>query len=113
MKYIVFESKLEDGMKILIPVIFPTILVHSTVAQGMPEILDNHGFSNAKPVGAGDCVITAKCSGRSESMQLSSRPEDTDLISYHDYTAGLEDDDSEVMSEEEKTEYRLDQYEGR
>lgn len=94
MKYIVFESKVED-MKILIPVIFPTTLVHSLVAQGVPKILDDHGFSNAKPVSAGDCTVIAKCSGRSETMHLSSRPEDTDLVSLHDYTGGLEDDDTE------------------
>ena len=75
-KYIIFDDN--DGHGNETPIIFPNKVTHSDMAKAMAEI----GY--ARPVSAGFVRVTAKgnfiCSGKSESMGLSSRPDDGGVL---------------------------------
>lgn len=83
MKYIMFVRDMGHGMKVAYPIIFPNMLVHADVAKFVHRgdlrdaILDSAGFIEQG---------IAKCYGRSESLNLDSKPKrDTDIIRMCDY----------------------------
>lgn len=93
MKYIVIQTKTDNGMIIRdIPIIFPDELTHSVISEVISNsiIIENETIIQAIPVSAGFYnAINAKCYGRSISLKLSSREEDTGLIRMNDYFHGL------------------------
>lgn len=84
MKYIIFVTDI-DGLVINIPVTFSKIIIHKTFAEHMKYyFLREHGFT-AKVKSAGFINSDGTCHGESESLGVSSDPEDTDLIRLNDY----------------------------
>lgn len=93
MKYIMIEVRpdLKDCI-INIPVIFPDMLVHKLIADQIKAMMVmEHGWSNIKTVSAGFIRMSdLKCYGKSETLNLDSRPEeDTAIIQTYDLMKGL------------------------
>lgn len=86
MKYVML--KIESGdMAQELPFIFPNQLVHSDIAAALESV---PGMEGAKVVAAGECHVQSKCSGRSTTMNLSSRGKrDSENINTIDYCHGL------------------------
>ena len=83
---------MQKGMNYEIPFIFPELLVHSTMAIVADKMLrlsfNEKNIISIRPVSAGflsSIGIEKNCYGRSESLELHSRPEDNQLISMCDY----------------------------
>lgn len=80
MKYIVIQET-HYSMIVEHPIIFPEILIHSGVADSllhMMRVNSNHKF---EVISAGFVNLDVwECYGRSESLNLDSRKEDTALI---------------------------------
>jgi hypothetical protein len=89
-----------------LPVIFPESMVHSEMANALKAYYGNEAqflangqltddavrviHDSVVPVAAGHCEVRVLgAQGRSETLQLDSRPEDTDLINGHPYTHGI------------------------
>ena len=91
MKYVMLEAKLpESKMVVKIPLIFPNALVHSIVADQMVFALLRHGIE-AVPVSAGTASVSqVEIGGNSETLGLSSNPDDKMTIELIDYLHGLE-----------------------
>jgi len=74
------------------PLIFPNRLVHSDVAKANERSVHRSYRGKAvavRTVSAGFITFNKKCYGKSESLNLTSRPDlDTELVSR--YFAGLE-----------------------
>lgn len=91
MKYIVMEVELTKGHKLEIPILFPDILVHDTIAKQMVHMLYRQFLSSSdvRCVAAGFVAsidMQISCHGRSESLNIASRGEiDSDLIKMTDY----------------------------
>jgi hypothetical protein len=72
MKYVMFIKRLpEEGMAIMMPVIIPDHVTHSQVKLEDAELI-SAGFFDVKQ---------GKAYGRSESLNLDSREEDSRLVS--------------------------------
>lgn len=85
MKYVMFVRKI-GTMEYAYPIIFPDVLVHADVAKFMHRgdlrdaHLDSAGFISP---------IAMECHGRSESLNLDSKPaRDTQVIRMSDYGGG-------------------------
>lgn len=90
MKYVVLEVK-QKVLSIEIPIVFPSLLIHSEVAESIQHSIKiNHGWDSV-PIAAGDfCPIDCHCSGRSTTLNLDSRgKKDSALIHMNDYGSGL------------------------
>ena len=76
-KYVVIKTTLDGCGSIELPVVFPELLNHSTVAQRLRGVV----------VGAGFCYHTEegwKCFGESISCKVKSRGTDDDsVLNYH------------------------------
>ena len=85
-KYIMFH--VENGLARFIPVIFPDLLAHSQVAEHMLRAMPKGGTWRS----AGSVLFTKNgiiCSGRSESMNLESHKDDSDIIAMYNYLHGI------------------------
>jgi hypothetical protein len=90
MKYIVMQRNLGDIIQ-EVPIIFPTCLVHKHVAQALLKLPGNsYQFLN-RVASAGEITFgSIWCGGDSETLKISSRPQDEALISSIDYNCGYE-----------------------
>lgn len=84
MKYIMFA--LDDRR---LPVIFPDDLNHIDVAEALTAKLN---MSRMRPVSAGsvDGLAVLAASGKSETLQMNSAPDDATVINVYPYCAGLD-----------------------
>lgn len=79
-KYVCFKDG--EGRELIVT--FPEQFVHSDVAEAMMRM--RKGFQrsmeryNLHPVSAGFVGNNGVCHGKSESLRLSSRPEDTEIL---------------------------------
>lgn len=85
MKYIVFKQQHESGGTLLVPIVFPDMLVHSMVAEALLAgplkdfVPDSAGFLSS-------LSVDANCHGESESLKLKANPErDIPLLKMADY----------------------------
>jgi hypothetical protein len=84
MKYICVEK--EDGKQEII--VFPKTIDHDVMAESVGR-MKNSTYGNWKrewrtPVSAGFVTMDWKCYGRSETLDLDSRPEeDTEILQNH------------------------------
>lgn len=87
MKYILFEVAVKKDLTLNIPFVFPNVLVHQDAAEHLQHLLCmTFDTPEVKPVSAGFFnTLTGQCGGRSESMGLESRPQDSDLVRLADY----------------------------
>lgn len=97
MKYIVFKLERKDGSNQpaeFVPVLFPDKMNHKSVADQIElvrvftDYRENH-WMWPTPVSAG-FFIEGRAAGRSESMNLESRPEDAALINAYLKTQAME-----------------------
>jgi len=91
MKYIMFLAEAR-GLQVLIPVIFPKNLVHKFVATCMEPCIKAHGYFTVIPIRAGDVSIFGTditCSGKSDTLNLKSDPNDASIIHNYDYSHGM------------------------
>lgn len=95
MKYIVLQTVVSNAVGVTreYPIIFPSSLVHSEVAEHMQHLLlREHGVTSIA-VAAGDLNLAGfnlNCSGKSITLNLDSREGvDSALISTHDYYHGV------------------------
>lgn len=90
-----------------VPIIFPKDLIHAEVARAMQSyyvrvavqcapkgVLSDKALSelrgSIKAVSAGELTLdVGACTGRSDTLGVSSRPEDERVIAAHPYTHGL------------------------
>lgn len=91
MKYIIM-SVVKPGktLSLEIPFVFPDLIVHKHMADSVVPLLGLHFGTDAiiTPVSAGFVSSTAfedDCYGRSESLELSSRLGDSQLLKMCDY----------------------------
>lgn len=95
MKYVMLEvvPKGADAVAFKLPIMFPDKLVHRDVALAIRDVAKST-FKGAKVtiVSAGDAYLDdVKCSGKSESLDLTSRGErDSNVINWIDYRHGIE-----------------------
>ncbi len=96
MKYIIFEcSPPEAEFIIVVPIVFPNLLCHADVAEALKPLFLKHMWS-AAPVSAGSVNVVLRsdaCSGKSETLGLSSGPDDAMRITFNDYHC-IEDKES-------------------
>lgn len=93
-KYVMFEA---NGRAI--PVLFPGELIHADVSRAMSYAVREHVFAqqpnnwSSKVVSAGFCagLLVSGATGKSETLGLSSRPEDRALINLWPYNRGREE----------------------
>ena len=92
MKYIVIAVKTGEITREL-PFVFPSIMVHSQVAQSLiHRITISHGWNDAHLVSAGEVSFFdgISCSGKSTTLGLESRGAiDEELIRMFDYFHGV------------------------
>lgn len=85
MKYIMYESK-KLGQRL--PIIFPNQFVHSDVDQAIKHLTM---FKDLVAISAGELQLCPEpiCTGKSETLNLSSNDKDEIIIENHDYCHGL------------------------
>lgn len=85
MKYITFQV----SKHLAIPVIFPATLVHDDVAQALLPLLKRQ-FLKAKVRSAGEVssLDLQMTSGRSDTLDIDSNPDDGPLLWMYDYNHG-------------------------
>lgn len=95
MKYIMFRKQYaptEKGQKPLyqlVPVIFPTNMVHSVVAEA---VLKTEGMERAKVRSAGELTfgfLGVTCYGHSTTLKAKAHRDDGRIINMHDVLHGL------------------------
>lgn len=91
MKYIMFERPLGKGvggsLVQKVPIIFPNDLTHSEVAKALLTMKELEG---AHPTSAGQVTFNnAQVSFNSSTLNLSSKPEDSELIQLMDHFHGI------------------------
>lgn len=88
MKYVMFAQKAGD-LELRLPVIFPNSMVHESVAIAIIRAYAIEGVM-LKPVSAGDYnPFNGSVSGKSETLDLPSHPDDARVILFCDYGAGF------------------------
>lgn len=86
MKYIMFEV---GKNKRKIPVLFPIDLTHRAVAEAILPLLWRN-YETATPSSAGDFdPRSGRCSGLSESLNVMSNPDDSQVIEMYNFTHGI------------------------
>lgn len=87
-KYIVMRTTV-GGCTRDIPIIFPDILVHALVANALIEMKEGQ-LARATIVSAGSLQMSdVEAFGRSTSLKVISREEDSNLINTYPYTHGI------------------------
>lgn len=91
MKYIVLKTENMIGREL--PIIFPSILVHSDVAELMQTHISMTTRTKTKVVSAGEINLfggEVLCSGKSTTLNISSRKDiDEELIKMYNYFHGV------------------------
>lgn len=89
-KYIMFENHI-GNMKILFPVIFPDKLVHSQVYAHLKSTMPGFHSRGIVAVSAGkiEHLTVNGLGGDSETLRLSSKPGDKDVIEAYSYEHGI------------------------
>lgn len=100
MKYIMFETELDNGLKQRIPIIFPDIMVHSQVARSIGHHFRREHDMDVTPVSAGfirlgDCSVH----GESETLKLSANSGDGQIIRNYWWSKGIEEKSIDVPPE--------------
>ncbi len=75
-----------------VPIIFPSQIVHSDIANEITDLLEaKYKAENIEVVSAGECNVTSTgCSGNSETLEKISRgDEDRNVINTMDYFHGM------------------------
>lgn len=89
MKYIVMGVLTKSGLDCEIPFVFPDLVVHLNMATVCKVLLeDQFKGADVRVISAGfinSIDVTSECYGKSESLGVTSRPEDTRLIKMCDY----------------------------
>ena len=85
MKYIMFKQHIGVGVDPKIPIIFPDMMTHKDVAEGLkithPKLeLVSAGFYS---------FTTGKCFGESMSLNVTADPNDEETIAQYQYWHGL------------------------
>jgi hypothetical protein len=93
-----FRHELNSGVKQDIPVIFPNQLVHKSMAKWLIHALRRESDIDAEVVSAGFMNAEGTCHGESETLGVKSRPEDTNIIRFYDYSCGLTSQDEEAVT---------------
>ncbi len=89
MKYIMLQIEL-DGLKMNLPIIFPKVLVHKDMVFRIQHLLGAEHRWDSEVVSAGFInMFTLECHGRSESLDIDSRKEDTEIIKRYECEHGL------------------------
>lgn len=84
MKYVMFEKRTK-GMSHLVPIIFPSSLVHADVAEALKTVLKGY-----KPTSAGEVSpMIMAAHGESTTLKLKANPRDTQVIMLNDYGVGF------------------------
>ena len=93
MKYIMaYVENRDPDLGRYVPLIFPEVVVHSVAAEYFRWMLNVSLEVNANTisiVSAGFITDDFECYGKSESLRLSSYPEDTTIIQCYEYRHGL------------------------
>lgn len=85
MKYIMLANH-----QVHMPVIFPAILVHSEIATALLVKYDRLRHHEFKIVSAGFIDLwNIRCFGESKTLNIKSRPEDSEIIRNYNYQHGL------------------------
>lgn len=89
MKYVMIKCS-KGILDVRVPVIFPDLMMHADVARYMEALLRReNNFDSAKPVSAGFYdPMDGAVSGKSESLDLKSDPQDEQTIFTYQYTHG-------------------------
>lgn len=87
MKYIMLEIDLGDVTKNM-PFIFPNELCHKDVAKSVIHLAAMKASWSVKVVSAGYINGMGMCHGKSTTLNIGSRDEDTHIIKTYDYTHG-------------------------
>ena len=88
-KYVMLKIRLGEIDK-MVPIIFPDFMIHEDIAKSAQLILkDFHNFDSTVS-SAGDIQFEYPlCSGKSETLNVKSDPEDEETIRLYDYLHGL------------------------
>ena len=85
MKYIMFKQHVGAGVEPKMPVIFPDIMTHKEVAEGLKT-----AYPRLKIVSAGFYnLASGKCFGESMSLDVECDPTDEETIAQYQYWHGL------------------------
>ena len=85
-----FQVTLSDVSSLNIPIIFPNVLNHDDMAKATHRnMIRNYNWTTVKVVSAGFINSNGTCHGRSETLNIDSKPEDTTIIKTYDYTHGM------------------------
>lgn len=91
MKYVVF--RVDGEFPIEIPVVFPHLLVHASVAERIQPMLQEVFGKEVATVSAGEVSlfdVDCSCCGESTTLRLKSRGAiDDHLLSMNDYGSGV------------------------
>jgi hypothetical protein len=91
MKYIMLKRKI-GGIAQKVPIIFPDFMVHKHIAQAIKNLPGNPYEIENVVWSAGDITFEADSlttSGSSSTLNISSEPEDAEVIEMYDYFQGL------------------------
>jgi len=89
MKYVMLETKLA-GVSKKVPVIFPDFLCHDTIAGLLKLALIQDCKLDSNVISAGDIqLLEIECSGESDTLKVSSAPDDVHTIERYDYFHGM------------------------
>ena len=95
MKYIMIETTPQNvSDKRFIPILFPKELVHAEVGKAIQHVLARQGTRPTRVRSAGQVETpfasgTMSCYGGSETCNVESHPDDTDIVRLIDYHHGL------------------------
>lgn len=88
MKYIMLEIK-SGELTSFHPIIFSKFFTHKSMASSITNIEEIYQIKPTIRSAGFYNLIRRECSGKSESLKLTSHPDDTDIIRNHEYTHGL------------------------
>ncbi len=89
MKYIMLRVKRGKELSRLVPIIFPSFLVHKEVTKAIVNVLKRDDFEVELVSGGDYNSIIRTCSCSSEILKLKSNPEDARVILMYDYEHGF------------------------
>lgn len=91
-KYIMFEATV-GTITYKVPIIFPSKLVHASVAKAMTRCMMEHWRNSVqlvRPANAGKLqIVVTDTEGGSETLGLMSDPDDANVINTYNYCHGI------------------------
>lgn len=91
-KYVMVENLVtKDGVRFLVPVIFPDKLIHADVYASLRPVMPGWHGQGVKAFSAGkiEHVNVEGLGGESETLGIKSNPEDTRVIRIYSYMHGI------------------------